>query len=264
MGIQQAVLLTGVFIFAYMTAIWVASLALKNTSIVDIFWGLGFVLTAWLVFMVASPMSWAQILLLILVSVWGMRLSIYIFIRNRNKPEDFRYRAWREEHGKSWWWYSYFQTFILQGVFMWMISTPLTAAMISTQPGILPLVIAGGLVWLYGFYFETAGDAQLSRFKANPENKGKVLNTGVWRYTRHPNYFGDAAQWWGYYLIAASLGAFWSVFSPILMTVLLLRVSGVALLEKTLKETKPQYKEYIETTSSFFPWFPKHPSTPNE
>jgi steroid 5-alpha reductase family enzyme len=142
---------------------------------------------------------------------------------------------------------------------MWIISAPLLAANYGSTPAMLTILdYAGILIWIIGFFFETAGDLQMARFKADPTNKGKVLNTGVWRYTRHPNYFGDSAQWWGYYLIAAAAsGGFWTIFSPIIMTYLLLRVSGVVLLEKTLAVTKPQYKEYIETTSSFVPWFPK-------
>jgi len=258
MNFFQALIASGVFIFAFMTAIWIASLILKNTSIVDIFWGLGFVLTSWLVFLIANPNpDIFKLILLSLVSIWGLRLSIYIFIRNHRKPEDFRYKAWREEHGPNWWWYSFFQTFLLQGLFMWIISTPLSAAFISTKQSFIPIAIIGLILWIIGFYFEAMGDYQLSRFKSNPSNKGKVLDTGVWRYSRHPNYFGDSAQWWGFFILAASFGAYWTIYSPILMTLLLLRVSGVTLLEKTLKETKPQYKEYIETTSSFIPWFPK-------
>lgn len=244
-----------------MTLLWLLSLLLKNSSIVDIFWGTGFVIFAWVAFFLTPDGFLARKLLLtILVTIWGLRLSIYILVRNWGKPEDFRYQAWRNEHGKKWWWYSFFQVFLLQGVLLTVIAAPLLAAQISPTParlGVLDLIAIP--LWAIGFFFESVGDWQLKRFKGDPANKGKVLDRGVWRYTRHPNYFGDSTQWWAYYLIAASAGGWWTIFSPILMTILLLRVSGVKLLEKTL-DTRPGYKEYSERTSEFIPWFPKKKS----
>lgn len=241
-----------------MTMLWVLSLVLKNSSIVDIFWGTGFVILAWVSFFLTPDGFLARKLLLtILVTIWGLRLSIYILVRNWGKPEDFRYQAWRKEHGKKWWWYSYFQVFLLQGVLLTIIAAPLLAAQISPTPaklGVLDFIAIP--LWVIGFFFESMGDWQLKRFKSDPANKGKVLDRGVWRYTRHPNYFGDSTQWWAYYLVAASAGGWWTIFSPVLMTFLLLRVSGVKLLEKTL-DTRPGYKEYSERTSEFIPWFPK-------
>lgn len=240
-----------------MTLLWLVSLRLKNSSIVDVFWGMGFVIANWVYFALAPEgFLLRKLLISVLVTIWGLRLSIHILLRNWGKPEDFRYQKWRKEAGSKWWWQSFLRVFLLQGVLLWIISAPLLAA----QRGALPahLIIFDGLgaaLWLFGFYFEAMGDLQLARFKANPANKGKILDSGVWRYTRHPNYFGDAAQWWGYYLIAAFAGGWWTLFSPILMTLFLLRVSGVALLEKTL-ETRPGYKEYIQKTSAFIPWFP--------
>ncbi len=245
-------------ILGLMAVLWLLSLAIKNASIVDIFWGSGFVISAWLYFALTPDGFLPRKLLLVwLVTLWGLRLSIYIFLRNRGKAEDFRYQKWREENGAAWWWKSFFQVFLLQGLLMWIISAPLLAAQFSALPARLTLFdFLGAAVWLLGFYFEAAGDAQLARFKADPANRGKVMDRGVWRYTRHPNYFGDSAQWWGYFLLALAAGGWWTVFSPALMTLLLLRVSGVALLEKTL-ETRPGYKEYAERTSAFIPWFPK-------
>ncbi len=252
--------ITALVILGYMAVLWIVSLILKNSSIVDIFWGAGFVLANW-VYFALTPDGFAvrKWLIGILVTVWGLRLSLYILWRNWGEPEDFRYRKWRDEEGARWWWFSFFKVFLLQGVLMWIISVPLLAAQISPTPAKLTFLdLLAVPVWFIGFFFEAVGDWQMARFKANPANKGKVLNTGVWRYTRHPNYFGDAAQWWGYYLVAAAAsGGFWTILSPIIMTTLLLRVSGVALLERTLKETKPQYKEYVETTSAFVPWFPR-------
>jgi len=245
-------------ILILMTILWLVSLRLKNSSIVDIFWGTGFVIANWVYFML-TPDGYMlrKIIISILVSIWGLRLSIYILLRNYGKPEDFRYQKWRKESGKIWWWKSYFQVFLLQGVLLGIISIPLLAAQINPLPDHLTFFDFMGIaVWLIGFYFESMGDYQLARFKANPENKGKVMDKGVWRYTRHPNYFGDSAQWWGYFLIASTSGGWWTIYSPILMTLFLLRVSGVALLEKTM-EKRPGYKEYIRKTSAFVPWFPR-------
>jgi len=245
-------------ILALMTLLWLLSLSLKNSSIVDIFWGTGFVIASWLYF-ILTPDGFLLRKLLIagLVTVWGLRLSIHILLRNWGKPEDFRYQKWRREAGSKWWWQSFFRVFLLQGMLLWIISAPLLAAQFYPLPNRLTaLDFLSAIVWLVGFYFEAVGDFQLARFRSRPENKGKVMNRGVWRFTRHPNYFGDSAQWWGYYLIAAAAGGWWTIFGPILMTLFLLRVSGVVLLEKTL-QTRPGYKEYIENTSAFIPWFPK-------
>jgi steroid 5-alpha reductase family enzyme len=241
-----------------MSALWLVSLLLKNSSIVDIFWGTGFVISAWVYFaLTPDGLMLRKWLIAALVTIWGLRLSLYILWRNWGKPEDFRYQVWRKESGKRWWWKSFFQVFLLQGILMWIISIPLLAAQFRPQPDRLTVLdFLGIAVWAIGFFFESAGDLQMARFKANPANKGKVMNRGVWRFTRHPNYFGDASQWWGYFLIAAAAGGWWTVFSPVIMTLFLLRVSGVSLLEKTL-ETRPGYKEYIETTSAFIPWLPR-------
>jgi steroid 5-alpha reductase family enzyme len=246
-------------ILGFMTVLWIVSLILRNSSIVDIFWGAGFVLTNWVYFALTPEGFPARKWLIgVLVTVWGLRLSLYILWRNWGKEEDFRYRKWREEAEGAWWWRSFFRVFLLQGILLWIISAPLLAAQRRAVPSRLTVLdILAILVWAIGFFFEAGGDVQMARFKADPANRGKVLDRGVWRYTRHPNYFGDATQWWAYYFIAAAAGGFYTIFSPIVMTTLLLRVSGVALLERTLRETKPQYREYIETTSAFIPWFPR-------
>jgi steroid 5-alpha reductase family enzyme len=259
MDFLQIYLTLGLIILALMTLLWLASLLLKNSSIVDIFWGTGFVITTWGAFLL-TPEGFAprKLLINVLVTIWGLRLSFHILARNWGKPEDFRYQVWRKEAGAAWWWRSIFKVFFLQGVILWIVAAPLLAAQISAQPNRLTWIDTAAIpVWLIGFFFEAAGDLQLVRFKANPVNKGKVLQTGVWRYTRHPNYFGDATQWGAYYLVSLAAGGWWTIFSPIIMTTLLLRVSGVTLLEKTLKEAKPGYKEYVETTSEFIPWFPR-------
>jgi len=263
MTFLEAYALGGLVVLALMTTLWIVSLLLRNSSIVDIFWGAAFVLLSW-VYFALTPEGFAgrKLLAAILVTIWGLRLSSYILYRNRGKPEDFRYRKWREQNGPRWWWQSFFQVFGLQGVLMWVISLPLLAVQRGAQPaGLAALDWIAVAVWAVGFFFEAVGDLQMARFRADPANKGQVMNRGVWRYTRHPNYFGDATQWWAYYLLAAVAGGWWTIVSPIVMTGLLLRVSGVALLERTMRDTKPGYKEYIERTSAFIPWFPRKPRT---
>jgi steroid 5-alpha reductase family enzyme len=246
---------------ACMTAIWLVSLALRNASIVDVFWGLGFALLAALYFITADGFVGRKILVVTLVTVWGLRLALYVLWRNWGKGEDYRYRAWREKAGEKFWWVSLFQVFLLQGALLWLISAPLLAAQFYGSPDGLTVVdLLGALLWAVGFFFEAVGDWQLAAFKADPANKGKVMQSGLWRYTRHPNYFGDATVWWGYFIIAAgTVHGLWTVFSPVLMTLLLLRVSGVALLERAQVQTKPQYRAYIESTSAFLPRFPRRP-----
>lgn len=252
-------LVAGLTVAVFVTVLWLVSLLLRDSSIVDAFWGVGFVASALSVAAAApsalAPRSW---LLGVLVLVWGLRLSHYIFWRNKGKGEDYRYRKWREEAGAAWWWRSYFKVFLLQGVVMWLVAAPVVAVVGRASQRPLNWVDAlGAAVWLVGFFFEAAGDWQLARFKADRENKGKLFTGGVWRYTRHPNYFGDAAVWWGHYLIAVASGAWWTIYSPVLMTFLLVRVSGVSMLESAMRDSKPGYREYIESTSAFFPLPPR-------
>jgi steroid 5-alpha reductase family enzyme len=245
----------------YMTAAWVLSVILKNASIVDIFWGLGFVLLAGVYFALTEDGYLGRRLVLgALVLVWGVRLSGYILVRNWGEGEDYRYQQFRQEYGpERYWWFSYFQVFLLQGAIMWFISSTFLAAMYHAEPDYLTVLdVLAAMLWTIGFFFEAVGDWHLWRFKSNPANKGQVLDRGVWSYTRHPNYFGDAAQWWAYGLFAAVTG--WGLLTlvgPLLMTFLLLRVSGVAMLERNLTETKPQYADYIRRTNAFFPGLPR-------
>ncbi|MEZ5198343.1 MAG: DUF1295 domain-containing protein [Bacteroidales bacterium] len=246
-------------IWILVTLLWLWSIVIKNVSIVDIFWGLGFVaVNAFYVFM-SGEMTARKILILILVTIWGLRLAIYLAARNIGKGEDFRYQQFRRNYGaKRYWWFSYFQTFLLQGALIMIVSLPLLGISASQPSGNLNFLDTMGiLVWIIGFIFEAGGDFQMAVFKRDPRNKGKVLNTGFWKYTRHPNYFGDSVVWWAFAIISMAAGAYWQIVGSLVMTFLLLKVSGVSLLEKTLKDTKPEYQEYIQKTNSFFPWFPK-------
>lgn len=256
MNFVQIFLMGGIVILVTMTLLWVLSLLIKDASIVDIFWGTGFVLVTWAYSIFTGETSARQWLILALVTIWGLRLTLHLAKRNLGKGEDYRYQKWRNEEGKRWWWLSYIRVFLLQGLIMWIVSLPLLGAQFMTSDlNILDYVAV--LVWLIGFIFEAGGDWQLSQFRSNPANKGAVLQSGLWHYTRHPNYFGDAVQWWAFYLIALSAGAWWTIISPVIMTFFLMRVSGVTLLEKSLKKRKPEYQAYIDKTSAFFPMPPK-------
>lgn len=248
-----------VIIMIMMTALWLVSIIIKNVSIVDIFWGFGFVVTSVFYFLKTGEITTKKIITVTLVSIWGLRLSAYLAWRNIGKGEDYRYRNFRKNYGENrYWWISFFQVFLLQGTLMWLISAPLLGAQYYNYNNQLNILdYAGILVWLIGFMFEAGGDYQLARFRSDHSNKGKVLDNGFWKYTRHPNYFGDSAVWWGYSLFCLAAGSYLPVAGSLLMTALIIKVSGVALLEKSLKEQKPLYREYIERTNAFFPWFPK-------
>jgi len=245
-------------IMALMTMLWAVSVFVKNVSIVDLFWGFGFVVTGFFYFMQGDGLLIRKVLVLGMVAVWGLRLSVYLAWRNIGKGEDFRYQQFRKNYGTGYWWISFFQVFLLQGLLMWLISVPLLGAQFSGSDGGLGwLDWIGLVVWTIGITFEAGGDFQLARFKANPGNRGKVLDTGFWRLTRHPNYFGDTAVWWGFACMSLAAGNYWPVLGSLAMTLLIIKVSGVALLEKSLSNTKPQYQEYVRKTSAFIPWFPK-------
>lgn len=244
---------------ALMLGVWLLSLIKKDASIVDTSWGLGFVLIATVCCAIGEGFEMRRILITALTAIWGLRLAAHIFFRNKGKGEDFRYKAMRARHGKRFPVVSLYSVFAVQGLLMWVISLPLQIAETSRLPARFTwLDWAGATIWLIGFGFESIGDLQLARFKADPKNKGKVMDRGLWRYTRHPNYFGDALLWWGFFLIALSTpsGA-WTLISPLIMTGLLMKISGVALLEKTLMKTKPEYRDYVARTNAFFPWLPR-------
>lgn len=251
-----AMIASAVVIGTFMVLMWLLSIPLKNVSIVDIGWGLGFVAVTVLVARGAVPLIEG------LVLAWGLRLAIYLAWRNIGKPEDYRYAAMRQRFGPSFAWTSLLIVFGLQGVVMWIVSLPIQMAPVffNPQPSTLLAVIGTG-VWLTGFLFESIGDWQLARFKRDPANHGKVMDRGLWKYTRHPNYFGDFMVWWGIWLVCVAISSFqdiwWTVISPLLMSFLLLKVSGVALLEKSLRQRSPEYESYIRRTSAFFPRPPR-------
>jgi steroid 5-alpha reductase family enzyme len=235
---------------------WLVSLPLRNVSIVDSVWSLLFMLQAYVFAFGAGDMGPRSVLVLALVSGWALRLAIFITWRNLGHGEDRRYQAIRARNQPNFEIKSLYLVFMLQAVLAWIIALPLWGATLRAAP-LMPLDVAGAALWSIGIVFEAGGDWQLARFKADPANRGKVMDRGFWRLTRHPNYFGDFCVWWGFYLIATSAGAWWSFPGPLLMSFLLLRVSGVALLEKDIGARRPQYAEYIARTNAFFPWLPR-------
>jgi steroid 5-alpha reductase family enzyme len=241
----------------YMTVLFLIALVREDNSLADIAWGPGFILVAALSY-VRQPVHGPRAVLVGgLVLAWGLRLALHVFVRNRKRGEDFRYARWRREWGRWFVLRSYFQVFLLQGCLLLVIAYPLM--LVNRAPG-GPLGVrdcAGSALWLLGFFFETVGDAQLLRFKRDPVNKGRLIASGLWRTTRHPNYFGEATMWWGIFLIALGAPGGWTAaVSPALITFLLLRVSGVRMLEKKY-EGNPEFEAYARRTSAFVPWFPK-------
>lgn len=236
--------------FFLMIGLWPFTVMKKNASLADRFWGLGFVAVAWIAF-VSGPGYWVRKGLVVsLTTLWGLRLAAHITYRSWGKGEDPRYRAVREKHGAAFPWVSLFTVFGLQAVLLWIISLPVQWACIVPYPaGVTVTDIIGGAVALAGIVIESLADYQLLRFKKNPAHRGRVMSEGLWGYSRHPNYFGETLVWWGMFLVALSVpGGLWTVISPALITFLLLRVSGVTLLERTLTETRPEYRDYIQRT----------------
>ena len=245
-------------VFVAMTLLWALSLALKDVSIVDIFWAPGFAMVAWLVAALAPAITPRTIVILLLTSCWALRLGGHILLRKRHEPgEDHRYTVIRTEQGASFWWKSLFMIFWLQALLLWLVSWPLQAAVVSSAPfnvldGIGAALAAGGIV------LEGVADWQLTRFRADAANKGKVLDSGVWGWSRHPNYFGDFMMWWGFFLLGiAAGGPWWLAASPLVMSALLIRYSGAGLMEETIKDRRPGYADYVRRTSLFVPWPPK-------
>lgn len=245
------------FVMGYMGGWFLLSLILRRNDIADIAWGLGFIATA--VFLGTKTGNWHDHTMVVmgLTSLWGLRLAIHIFGRNRKKAEDFRYQKWREEWGKWWVLRSLFQVWLLQGVFMWLISFSTIIAFTAESGTFSWLNWVGIVVWLIGFYFEAVGDWQLGQHIRRPENKGVLMTKGLWQYTRHPNYFGEVTQWWGIWLTVVGLPWSWvAVISPLTISWLILKVSGIPMLEKKY-QGRTDFEAYAKVTNAFFPWFPK-------
>ena len=246
---------SAIIILAYFTLWFILSIFLKRNDIVDIAWGLGYVVLV-IYYIISTDISSRGILVAILIIVWGQRLAVFVFLRNRKKKEDFRYLNWRNSW-KHFYLRSYLQIYLLQGALLLIIISPVTIMFSQPQDYINTLDVLGLLVWLTGFLFEVIGDQQLAEFKKNPDNKGKIITTGLWRYTRHPNYFGEVFLWWGIFIITLS-SPYWylGILGPLTITILILFVSGIPMLEEKY-DNNPEYQEYKKRTSKFIPLPPR-------
>lgn len=245
-----------IYVGIFALAAWLWSVFRKDVSVVDSLWSLMFLLLAAAYALHAPSVNRRAMLILVLTAIWALRLSAYIAWRNWGEPEDRRYQAIRRRNEPHFVLKSLLIVFGLQALLAWIISLPLLGSIASPTP-LGPWDACGVLLWSVGMVFEAGGDWQLAHFKSVAGNHDRVMDRGLWRYTRHPNYFGDFCVWWGFYLMAASAGAWWSFLGPLLMSVLLMRVSGVTLLEKSIGKRRPAYEDYVRRTNAFFPGPPK-------
>ena len=244
-------------VFVYMNAWFAWSLLKKRADIVDVAWGMGFVVIALTLYLQRTEFSARALICLVFVACWGFRLAGHIHHRNHGKPEDFRYKAWREEWGKGFLLRSYLQIFMLQGFFMLTIAASLIMIQAFSQTPLNMLDYLGMAIWGMGFFFEAIGDEQLRRYKQNPANKGRIIQSGLWHYTRHPNYFGEVILWWGLFLMSLSVNhGIYSILSPLIITFLILKVSGIPMLEAKYTGN-PDFEAYKARTNAFWPWWPK-------
>ncbi|CAB4602768.1 unannotated protein [freshwater metagenome] len=254
----SALAIAAITIAVIMIGTWLLSLVLKNASIVDIVWGLGFAITSWVLAITVDGNSGRQILLAVMVGLWGVRLGGYLAKRNIGHGEDWRYKAMRKKKGPKFGLISLVTVFGLQGTLMFVVSLPVIFGNGDSSPGVGPIAVMGIMVWMVGLAFEAIGDLQLARFKKDPSNAGKVMSTGLWSLTRHPNYFGDALLWWGIGIVGAETGSgVVGLVGPLVMTLFLLKVSGVPMLERSLMKRREGYAEYAARTSAFIPRPPK-------
>lgn len=242
-----------VVIWIYMTAWFLFALMIKRNDVADVAWGFGFVVAGVAGLIKTQSYSFTSILVSILLLMWGLRLSWHIAQRNIKKPEDYRYKAWRDSWGKWFIVRSYLQIFMLQGFLMLIIVSPVFIIHTYSNDGVLPLTVLGTVLWVFGFLFESTGDKQLKEFLSKPKNKGHVMNQGLWKYTRHPNYFGEVTQWWAIGIIALSFNYGWlGLVGPAAITFLIVKVSGVPLLENKYSDN-PEYQKYKARTSMLIP-----------
>ncbi len=242
-------------LFGYMSCWFVVAVVKKRNDVADIAWGLGFVLLAWSSFFLSS-FSYLALVVNSLVTIWGFRLAWHIYNRNKKKTEDPRYVEWRKTW-KNFYLRSYLEVFLFQGALLYSVSLPVLSVNRFGLNDFGFLQVVGLIVWMVGFYFESVGDKQLKEFVSNPANKGKIMDKGLWSYTRHPNYFGEVTQWWGIFAIAFfGSGALFTIIGPLTITILILFVSGVPLLEKKYAGVS-EFEEYKKRTSVFFPLPPR-------
>jgi len=251
MGFFEAYGLTALVVLAIVSILWALSVPLRNASIIDMFWGPLFAAVAWSLVYASDELRTKPYLVTLLVSLWGLRLGFHLMARNLGEGEDKRYRAWRERGGPNWWLETYYRIFLLQGGIALLVTAPIVAAFVGPV-GFGFVNLLGFGVWALGFVWELLADVQLTRFKADPDNRGRILDSGLWGLCRHPNYFGDALQWWGLALVAVSLTTWWALIGPAVMTAVFLGLSN-DVLERGMKKRHPAYASYVDTTPKFFP-----------
>lgn len=248
-------LIIATVLFFYMSSWFVVSVIKKRNDVADVAWGLGFILMAWVSFFL-NDFQFKSFLVNTLVTIWGVRLATHIYNRNKNKDEDSRYQEWRKTW-KNFYLRSYLQVFMLQGLLLYLVSLPVIFINNSVSSSFGFIETIGILIWIFGFYFESTADRQLKDFIKNPANKGKLMDKGLWQYSRHPNYFGEVTQWWGLFVVALSIpSSLFTIIGPLTITFLILFVSGVPLLEKKYAG-RPDFEEYKRKTSIFIPLPPK-------
>lgn len=244
----------------YMTMWFFVALLKKRVDVVDTAWGLGFIVAAWTSYLHSRPAGWLALIATVLVTIWGVRLSSHIYARNRNRPEDPRYAEMRQKWHSYVLLQTYVRIFLLQGALLLIISSPILFLHHYGAAEAHWWQYLGIFIWTIGFFFESVGDKQLARFIGSPRNKGKLMTEGLWKYTRHPNYFGEVTQWWGIFLISLSTPlATPGVMGPLVITILILKISGIPLLEKKM-QSNPEFRAYAKRTSIFFPALPKSKS----
>lgn len=244
------------FVAGSALVLWLISLKTRDVSIIDIFWAPGIAAVVDIAALLSDASGPRASAALFLVNLWAVRLAAHIFARHDG--EDHRYAAMRHKFGARWWWWSLVQVFLLQAILMWFIAAPLVAVMLSSSAPMGVLDYLGVGIAAAGFLFEALADVQLARFRLDPRNKGKVMDRGLWRWSRHPNYFGESVMWWGFFLLGFSAaGAWWLILSPLVVTLLLLQVSGVTLMEDKIEDRRPAYADYKRRVSAFVPWPPK-------
>jgi steroid 5-alpha reductase family enzyme len=244
-------------IFVYMTIWFLISLLKKRNDVADIAWGPGFIVVAFTGLIIASNFSHRSLIVSSLILIWGLRLASHIGNRHVGKPEDARYAKWRKEWGKTFLIRSFLQVFILQGILLIIVALPIIKINASLPSPLTVLDVFGLCIWLFGFSFETVSDWQLARFLKLPSGRGKIMTSGLWRYSRHPNYFGEVTLWWGIYIIALSVPNGWmSIIGPLTITFLILKVSGIPMLEEGFRDN-PDFQQYKQRTSAFIPLPPR-------
>lgn len=254
-------LFSSLAIFLFMVTVFIIAQVMKDNSIVDIAWGFGFVIVALVSLFYTQEFSIRQLIIVGFVTLWGMRLAIFLWYRSIGRGEDFRYANFRKNWGKNVVVTAFFRVFMMQGAILLVLAYPILRVHASDGPGVDFFMIAGAAIWVIGFFFQVVGDAQLDKFKKNKTHKDQILNTGVWRYTRHPNYFGEATMWWGIFVIVLPVELGWTaVFSAFFINFLLIRVSGVPFLDERFKDNQ-EYQQYKKETNKFIPWFPKKSQT---